>query len=108
MKVQSAIYPERYWIRKIELGDVFIKLRKNINEIKSTFENQVYVIYEYDEVEIKIVNRPSIEDYIENNLDDLFNKGLKEENKPKEPTNEDRIQQLEDAILFLLDNNGGM
>lgn len=102
MKVQSSIYPENIWVRKIELGDAYIKLRNNIVEKEVENEGVIDTIYEFDEVEVKIANRPNLIQYIENNFSSLFEKGIQEEAQFKHPTTEERLEALELAILEMI------
>lgn len=102
MKVQSSIYPEKILVRKIELGDAYIKLRNNIVEKEVENEGVVDTIYEFDEVEVKIANRPNLIQYIENNFSSLFEKGIQEEVQFKHPTTEERLETLELAILEMI------
>lgn len=101
MKVQGSAYPERIWIRNKELGYVYITLRDNVEEKQVEHEDTIDTIYEYDEVTIKIVDRPNLEEYITAHFDALFEMGLQQEATPPLPTEEERLQAIEDVVLFL-------
>ena len=101
MKVQGSAYPESIWIRNKELDYINVTLRRNVEEKLIEKENDVETVYEYDEVTIKLVDRPNLEEYVQNNFDALFNLGLQQETTPPFPTEEERIQAVEDALLIL-------
>jgi hypothetical protein len=100
VKVQSKIRPSDYWIRKIELNNAIIRLRKNI--IEKTVENEGVQenIFEYDEVEVIIPNRRNLETYIVENFDALFLMGEKQI-IVEEKSLEQRINELETLVLEL-------
>lgn len=106
MRVQSSISPNEFYIRKTELGNSYIKLRKNIEEKEVGHEESVDTVYEYDEVEVVVVNRANLAEYITEYFDELFKMGLEKEKQSLEPTVEERLQMAEDTIMFLL--MGGM
>lgn len=101
MKVQGSAYPESIWIRNMELDYINVTLRRNVEEKQIEKENDIETVYEYDEVTIKLIDRPNLEEYIQNNFDALFNLGLQQEATPPLPTEEERIQAVEDALLIL-------
>lgn len=101
MRVQGSAYPESIWIRNKELDYINVTLRKNVEEKQIEKENDVETVYEYDEVTIKIVDRPNLEEYITAHFDALFEMGLQQEATPPLPTEEERLQAVEDAVLFL-------
>jgi len=101
MKVQGSAYPESIWIRNKELDYVNVTLRRNVEEKQIEREEGIETIYEYDEVTIKLIDRPNLEEYIQNNFDVLFDMGLQQEATPPLPTEEERIQAVEDALLIL-------
>jgi hypothetical protein len=98
--VQRKIRPSDYWIRKIELNNAIIRLRKNI--IEKTVENEGVQenIFEYDEVEVIIPNRRNLETYIVENFDALFLMGEKQI-IVEEKSLEQRINELEALVLEL-------
>ena len=71
-KVTSSVIPEQYWIRKQTDKEVFVKLRKNIEEKTREDEQGISTYYEYDEVEVIVKKRQDIETYITTNFDALF------------------------------------
>ena len=101
MRVQGSAYPESIWIRNKELDYVNVTLRRNVEEKQIEREEGIETIYEYDEVTIKLIDRPNLEEYIQNNFDALFDMGLQQEAMPPLPTEEERIQAVEDALLIL-------
>jgi len=101
MKIQGSAYPENIWIRNKELDCVNVTLRRNVEEKQIEREEGIETIYEYDEVTIKLIDRPNLEEYIQNNFDVLFDMGLQQEATPPLPTEEERIQAVEDALLIL-------
>jgi len=101
MRVQGSAYPGRIWIRNKELDYVYITLRDNVEEKQIEHEDTIDTIYEYDEVTIKIVDRPNLEEYITAHFDVLFEMGLQQEATPPLPTEEERLQAVEDAVLIL-------
>ena len=101
MKVQGSAYPESIWIRNKELGYVNVTLRDNVEEKQIEHDETTDTIYEYDEVTIKIVDRPNLEEYINTYFDALFEMGLQQEATPPLPTEEERLQAVEDAVLIL-------
>ena len=101
MKIQGSAYPERIWIRNKELDYIYITLRDNVEEKQIEHDETTDTIYEYDEVTIKIVDRPNLEEYINTYFDALFEMGLQQEATPPLPTEEERLQAVEDAVLFL-------
>ncbi len=101
MRVQGSAYPERIWIRNKELGCVNVTLRDNVEEKQIEHDETTDTIYEYDEVTIKIVDRPNLEEYINTYFDALFEMGLQQEATPPLPTEEERLQAVEDAVLIL-------
>ena len=78
MKVQGSAYPERIWIRNKELGYVYITLRDNVEEKQVEHDETTDAIY-----------------------DALFEMWLQQEATPPLPTEEERLQAIEDAVLFL-------
>ena len=101
MRVQGSAYPESIWIRNMELDYINVTLRRNVEEKQIEKENDIETVYEYDEVTIKIVDRPNLEEYITAHFDALFEMGLQQEATPPLPTEEERIQAVEDALLIL-------
>lgn len=99
MKVNSSVRPNKFYIRKRELGEVFIKLRKNIEEVEEEIDSgEVETIYNYDEVEVKIVDRGNLEEYINNNFEPLFKLGIRNKSK-KEISDAEKIEELEETLM---------
>ena len=106
MKVQSTIFPSEFLVRKTELGNSHVLLRKNIEEkqIQEEEQEEITTVYEYDEVEVVIANRVNLADYITTNFEVLFEQGLLRENEPKTPSDKERLEALEDAMLEVVLN----
>ena len=71
-KVNSSLIPLQYEIRKKTDKDVYVKLRRNVQEKTIENEEGITTYYEYDEVEVKIPNQRDIELYIVNNFEALY------------------------------------
>lgn len=99
MKVQGSANPEAIWIKEGKNGIVTVLLRKNVTTKTNEYGD---TIYEYDEVEVELADRANLIDYIQNNFDLIFNEGLAKEGLPPEPTIEERISALENALLNLI------
>jgi hypothetical protein len=104
MQVTSHKNPQKVELRQ-EQGKVReYFLRDNITEEQVENEQgDLITQYKYDEVRVKLVNRANIEDYINNNFYLLFEQGQLEEQTPDNPSAEERISELEDTILSLLE-----
>ena len=72
MKVQSSEIPEQIWIRKNDGKNIYVKLRKNIEEKTREDEEGTSIYYEYDEVEVVLPKMNKPEEYIEQNFDDIW------------------------------------
>ena len=103
MQVTSHKNPQKVELRQ-EQGKVReYFLRDNITEEQVENEQgDLITQYKYDEVRVKLVNRANIEDYINNNFYLLFEQGQLEEQTPSNPSQDERISELEDTILNLL------
>ncbi|MCF8009522.1 MAG: hypothetical protein K9K32_07120 [Halanaerobiales bacterium] len=100
MQVEGSVKPDSYEIKTIENGMAIVLLRKNISE--KTIENEdgsTDTLYEYDEVEVELIERNNLESYIENNFDMIFQAGVEEENTPNEPSIKERLEAVEEAIV---------
>ena len=95
MRSQSAIRPDEIQVRKREKGQALIRLRRNIAE---TTGQEGDLLYDYEETNVSIADRRGLVSYIEQYFDDLFAMGLASEQKPPEPTLEERIAELEAKI----------
>ena len=71
-KVNSSVIPEQCWIRKQTDKEVFVKLRKNVEEKTREDEQGISTYYEYDEIEVVVQKRQDVETYIQSNFDALF------------------------------------
>jgi hypothetical protein len=72
MKAQATQEPESIFIEQTQDG-YCVRLRKNIEQYEETFEEETQVMYQYDEVILKLSNIENIEDYVTDNFDYLFN-----------------------------------
>jgi len=97
IKAESKIYPDSIWLRKTESGSVYLRLRSNIEEVERETEEETETVYQYDEVEVVIANRPSLIDYVENNFNDLFELG-KEQMAKVEKTLEEKFEEQEESL----------
>ncbi|WP_214855020.1 hypothetical protein [Exiguobacterium sp. s130] len=110
MKVRSTLSPEPVWIRFIDAtGEAFVRLRQNV-VLKADDENELErQYYEWDEVEVTIVDRDNLIGYVQENFDALFTHGLAEENKPKPKTakelRDEQIKALQDQNVELSEMN---
>ena len=95
-KVESKIYPDNIWIRKTETGIACLRLRDNIEEITRDEDGNIETLYQYDEIEVEIANRPNLTDYVNANFNDLFNLGIEQQEQRKNQlTDKERIDELE-------------
>lgn len=95
MKSQCNYIPEKIWVREVENEIRHITLRDNFEEKTIVRDGENEVNYEFDEVNVYIVNRDNIESYVSDNFELLFEQGTLQEGKPEEPSLKDRIEQLE-------------
>lgn len=107
MKVRGNASPEPVWIRCVENGEAKVRLRQNV-VLKADDEKQLErTYYEWDEVELSIVDRDNLLGYVQENFDALFEHGIAEETKPKPKTakelRDDQIKGLQSENLMLLD-----
>jgi len=79
MRSQSKDIPATFRIKNIILDVATIRLVKNIEP----YEDEETSGYRYDEVDLKLQDRPNLEDYITDNFEALYAQGEKEEMKPK-------------------------
>lgn len=100
MKVRAMTAPEPVWIRFIsDTGEAFVRLRQNVclkADDEDDFDRRYY---EWDEVEIILVDRENLLGYVQTNFDELFAYGLAEEAKPKPKTpkelRDEQIKELQ-------------
>ena len=104
MQVTSHKNPQKVELRQEQGKAREYFLRDNITEEQVENEQgDLITQYKYDEVRVKLVDRANIEDYINNNFNLLFEQGKLEEQTPDNPSAEERISELEDTILSLLE-----
>jgi len=107
MKVRGNASPEPVWIRCVENGEAKVRLRQNVVLKADDEEHLERTYYEWDEVELSIVDRENLLGYVQENFDALFEHGLAEEAKPKPKTakelRDEQIKALKDENLMLLD-----
>lgn len=103
MKVRGNASPEPVWIRCVENGEAKVRLRQNVVLKADDEENLERTYYEWDEVELSIVDRDNLLGYVQENFDALFEHGLAEEAKPKPKTakelRDEQIKALKDEAL---------
>lgn len=107
-KGRGSESPEVVWIRCIDAtGQAFVRLRQNVVLKADDVEDLERTYYEWDEVEIQLVDRDNLLGYVQENFDELFAFGLAEENKPKPKTakelRDEQTKALKDENLVLLD-----
>lgn len=110
MKVRAMTAPEPVWIRFIsDTGEAFVRLRQNVCLKADDAEHLERTYYEWDEVEIRLVDRENLLGYVQENFDELFAYGLAEENKPKPKTakelRDEQIKALQDQNAELSEMN---
>jgi hypothetical protein len=99
MIVQGSVVPTPIWIRYIDKNnDAIVKLTRNVivKPILDSITNETINFYEYEETDLKISNRNNIEQYIQNNFDLLFEKGLSDYELKKQL--EEKERQIKDLI----------
>lgn len=97
MNSQSNIKPRQIELKCIDGRYHNYYLRKNIKQ--NIIENDI-TLYEYDEVILKIINRPNIEENILKNFDTYFKFAENEEqNKYIQENSSKRIHQLNQGEL---------
>ncbi len=102
MKAQSSVIPNDFWIRKRELGQAHIILRKNIETKQREEDEGTSTYYEYDEVETAISDRRDLADYVDTNFDALFDLGVTQSAIPKPMTDKERIEELEEIVADMI------
>jgi mevalonate kinase len=102
MIVQGSISPLQLWIRYIdENNNTVVRLVRNVIEKDVTDEiiKDTQKVYEYEEIEMSIPNRNNLEQYIIDNFDLLFEKGLSDYELKKQ------LEEKEKQIKDLIDNH---
>lgn len=109
MKVRGNASPEPVWIRCVENGEAKVRLRQNVVLKADDEENLERIYYEWDEIELSIVDRDNLLGYVQENFDALFEHGLAEEAKPKPKTTkelrDEQIKALQDQNTELSEMN---
>lgn len=112
MKVRGNASPEPVWIRCVENGEAKVRLRQNVVLKADDEENLEHTYYEWDEVELSIVDRDNLLGYVQENFGALFEYGLAEEAKPKPKTakemRDEQIKELQDQNLDLKEMNADL
>ena len=104
MTTNFSVLPSKIKIRKIENGNAYVRLRSNITEKEIQHEEITDIIYECDEVEIILVNRANLEEYVEEQFEALFTLWKQKENAPKPVTEQERLEALEQGLLEVILN----
>lgn len=102
MIVQGSANPLPIWIRYIdEDNNTIVKLTRNVIEKSITNEitNDTKQEYEYEEIDVSILNRDNLQEYIETNFDAIFEKGLSDYEFKKQ------LEEKERQIKDLIDNH---
>lgn len=103
MRAESVVKPRLFEVDRV--GDTaVVSLFDNIRE-GVTQEDEVGIVFEYDYYSIEIPFREGLESDVEYNYDKWLSIAMNETNKV-EFSDKDRIDMLEDTILFIL--MGGM
>lgn len=102
MLVKSHREPKQFELRKKDGKVLEYYLRDNIVTEEVTFEDTTETQYKYDEVKVKLIDRVNLEQFITDNFNDLFQRGIFEETKPNKPSTDERIENLEDTILQIM------
>lgn len=110
MKVRSMIRPEPIWIRAItDNQEAQVRLRENIALKAETEESIDHAYYEWDEVELSLVDRDNLLGYVQENFEALFAFGIEEEKRPKPKTakelRDEQIKALQDQNTELVEMN---
>ena len=70
---QSGIKQDAIWVRKIDNNEAHVKLRKNFTEkVITDEEGNETKVWEYDETDVIIKNRPDLHKYIADNFDTVW------------------------------------
>lgn len=101
MIVQGSVIPKNVDLKETKKGLTRVLLNRNIIEKEVEIENRnAYdVVYEYEQVEIKVIKRDNLKTYIESNFDTFFSIGLNNEKRPDKPSIEKRLEAMEEALV---------
>ena len=95
--------PETIVIHPVENGEARVCLRQDVVQKADDAEHLERTYFEWNEVEIQLVDRDNLLGYVQENFDELFAYGLAEENKPKPKTakelRDEQIKALEKDAL---------
>lgn len=70
---QSGIKQDAIWVRKIDNNEAHVRLRKNFTEkVITDEEGNETKVWEYDETDVIIKNRPNLHKYIAGNFDTVW------------------------------------
>ena len=70
---QSGSKQDAIWVRKIDNNEAHVKLRKNFTEkVDTDEEGNETKVWEYDETDVIIKNRPNLHKYIADNFDNVW------------------------------------
>ena len=70
---QSGIKQDAIWVRKIDNNEPHVRLRKNFTEkVETDEEGNETKVWEYDETDVIIKNRPNLHKYIADNFDSVW------------------------------------
>ena len=95
--VQAGVEPSKVLLERLPDGSANIRLADNI----TTVTDEEGTRFQYDEVAFHLdVDRTETEQDIERDFDDWWEYGTQPEEEP--PTLEQRVSDLEDAVLALL------
>lgn len=76
---QSTIKPNPIWLRELdEKGNRKVTLRRNVSKETVNHEGIEDEIFEYDEVDVSIIERDNMQQFIEDNFGNLFDLGLEQ------------------------------
>lgn len=78
MRTQCNYVPDTIWVRDIENNLRRITIRKNIEEDLIAHEDDNETMYSFDEVDVLIPDRYDIEQFANDNIDQLFELGIQQ------------------------------
>ena len=77
--------PDAIWVRDVVNGVRRVTLRRNFVEEASHNQDDISEVqYKFEQIDVFIVDRPSLEDYVLANFDELFMSRLEEYKQNKE------------------------
>ena len=78
MNSQCSFSPEPLWIREVSNGMRRVTLRRNITQQTVTQDEGQETVYNFEETDVFIPDRESVQDYVTANFDALFTLGLQQ------------------------------